>query len=140
MVVKMKQEHYTLQQYRELIGRKQSTKYYNQKTEADGIRFDSQKEARHYSELKILKNQGKIIDFFMQVPFLLQEGYWKGEEWIKPIYYKADFVVIKWDDDPALIDIVREIHEVKGFTKVKTWEIKKKMFEKRYPEYRLIII
>jgi hypothetical protein len=91
-------------------------------------------------ELKILKNQSKIIDFFMQVPFLLQEGYWKGEEWIKPIYYKADFVVIKWDDDPALIDIVREIHEVKGFTKVKTWEIKRKMFEKRYPEYRMEVI
>jgi hypothetical protein len=136
----MKQEHYTPQQYRELIGRKQSAKYRNQKTEVDGIRFDSQKEARHYLELKILKNQSKIIDFFMQVPFLLQEGYWKGEEWIKPIYYKADFVVIKWDDDPALIDIVREIHEVKGFTKVKTWEIKRKMFEKRYPEYRMEVI
>jgi hypothetical protein len=139
MVVKMKQEHYTLQQYRELIGRKQSTKYYNQKTEADGIRFDSQKEARHYSELKILKNQGKIIDFFMQVPFLLQEGYWKGEEWIKPIYYKADFLVIKWDDDPAVIDVVREIREVKGYW-TKESKLKWKMLGKRYPEYRMIVI
>ena len=134
----MKQEHYTSKQYRELIGHKQS-KMRNVKIEVDGRIFDSQKEANHYCHLKLLKKQKQIIDFIPQVSFLVHEGYWKGEEWIKPICYKADFFVIKWDDDPALIDIVREVHEVKGRW-TRTAIDKRKMFEKRYPEYRLVVI
>lgn len=126
----------SVEEYRELTGQKQSSKMRNFKTEADGIIFDSAKEARHYLELKILKNQGLIIDFFMQVPFLLQEGYWKGSEWVKPIYYRADFVVLKIGQ---FSEISIEIHEVKGrWTEVA--KVKRKMFEKRYPEYEMVII
>jgi hypothetical protein len=126
----------SVEEYRELTGQKQSSKMRNVKTEADGIIFDSAKEARHYLELKILKNRGLIIDFFMQVPFLLQEGYWKGSEWVKPIYYRADFVVLKIG---RFSEISIEIHEVKGrWTEVA--KVKRKMFEKRYPEYELVII
>jgi hypothetical protein len=130
----------SVEEYRELTGQKQSSKMRNVKTEVDGMIFDSAKEARHYSELKILKNQGVIIDFFRQVPFLLQEGYWKRNEWVKPIWYRADFLVVvnglgSW---PAAIARFA-VHEVKG-----RWtqdaKNKRKMFEKRYPEYELVII
>lgn len=144
----------SVEEYRELTGQKQSSKMRNIKTEADGIIFDSAKEARHYSELKILKNQGVIIDFFRQVPFLLQEGYWKGNEWVKPIWYRADFLVVnatknnreaeldlfdKWRKPINDTVIWLSVHEVKG-----RWtqdaKNKRKMFEKRYPEYELVII
>jgi len=36
----------------------------NVKTVADGRIFDSKKEADYYCQLKILKRQGEIIDFF----------------------------------------------------------------------------
>ena len=125
-------------------------KYRNVKTEVDGIRFDSLKEANYYCQLKLLKRQGEIVDFFRQVPFLLQEGYWKGElgteEWVSPIYYKADFMVIEliniFETNGNLREtmISIEIHEVKGYKKNRAWEIKRKMFQARYPEYELRII
>ena len=112
----------------------------NIKTVIDGIMFDSQKEAMYYSLLKIQKQQGKIIDFFMQVLFLVHGGYYKNGEWVKPIYYKADFVVEMFDvsiNDE--ISVKNQIHEVKGRW-TRTAIDKRKMFEKRYPEYELKII
>jgi hypothetical protein len=134
-------------QYREMTSKKQ-LKMRNIKTVVDGIIFDSRKEADHYCELKILKRQGKIIDFFMQVTFLIHEGYYKDGEWVKPIYYKPDFVVIQEEKYIALTSdyynryyphIKREIHEVKGRW-TRTAIDKRKMFEKRYPEYEFIVI
>jgi len=117
----------------------------NIKTVIDGILFDSQKEADHYCELKFLKQRGDIIDFFMQVPFLVHEGYYKDAEWVKPIYYKADFVVIgriKMQLKGMFVmesAIPMQIHEVKGRW-TRTAIDKRKMFEKRYPEYEFIVI
>lgn len=133
----------SVEEYRELTRQKQSSKMRNIKTEMDGVRFDSIKEATHYQFLKVLKAQGQIIDFFMQVPFLLQEGYWKGNEWVKPVWYKADFVVLKAEGHYYFSEIdgcvYFEIHEVKGrWTEVA--KVKRKMFEKRYPEYEMVII
>jgi len=126
-------------QYREMISKKPS-KMRNIKTVIDGILFDSQKEADHYCELKFLKQRGDIIDFFMQVPFLVHEGYYKDAEWVKPIYYKADFLVLKhWMSPYKNPCVSREIHEVKGRW-TRTAIDKRKMFEKRYPEYEFIVI
>ncbi|MEC9268509.1 MAG: DUF1064 domain-containing protein [Pseudomonadota bacterium] len=38
------------------------SKYGNKKTEIDGITFDSAKEARRYSELRLLERAGEISD------------------------------------------------------------------------------
>jgi hypothetical protein len=133
-------EHINYKDYRKMKGQKIPSKMRNIKTEVDGMIFDSQKEANYYCELKIQKQQRDIIDFFLQVPFLLQEGYWKGNEWIKPVWYKADFLVIKfYDISPVKIKVIREIHEVKGRWS-DTAKIKRKMFEKRYPEYEMVVI
>jgi hypothetical protein len=117
------------------------SKYHSQKTEVDGRIWDSKKEADYYCQLKLLKLAGEIIDFFPQVNFLINEGYWKGEEWIKPIYYRADFVIIKYNFDilPPCEDVLIEIHEAKGFWS-QIAKQKRKLFEKRYPEYKMIII
>ena len=44
-------------------------KYGNSKTKVDGIVFDSQLEARRYSELKLLLRAGKIRDLQLQKSF-----------------------------------------------------------------------
>ena len=54
---------------------KQRSKYNARKTEIDGIKFDSAKEAARYAELKLLRDAGKIKDLQLQVPFVLQEGF-----------------------------------------------------------------
>ena len=38
------------------------SKYHAQPVEIDGVRFDSQKEARRYSELRLLERAGEIKD------------------------------------------------------------------------------
>jgi hypothetical protein len=129
-------DHINYLEYREMKDGPKPSKMRNIKTEVDGMIFDSQKEAKYYSELKLLKRQREIIDFFRQVSFLLQEGYWLNGEWVKPIWYKADFMVFRWVTPTALRF---QIHEVKGRW-TKDGELKRKMFEKRYPEYQMIII
>lgn len=132
-------------EYREMANGPKPSKMRNIKTEVDGMIFDSQREANYYCQLKLYKSVGLISDFFMQHSFLIQEGYRKGNKWIKPVYYKADFVVFKplrtENEYTHLFDvrIKTEVHEVKGrWTEVA--KVKRKMFEKRYPEYEMVII
>ena len=47
------------------------SKYRNTKITVDGITFDSKKEARRYSELKLLEKAGKISNLQRQVKFVL---------------------------------------------------------------------
>ena len=46
-------------------------KYHNQKTNLDGIEYDSRKEARRYAELLLMQKAGEIYDLQRQVPFVL---------------------------------------------------------------------
>ena len=47
------------------------SKYHNRKTILDGIRFDSQKEASRWAELRILEKAGVIKDLRRQVKYIL---------------------------------------------------------------------
>jgi hypothetical protein len=53
---------------------KYRTKYGNQKTEYDGHKFDSKKEARRYQDLKIMEQAGAISNLKLQVRFPLTIG------------------------------------------------------------------
>lgn len=134
-VLRIMNERISYLAYRQMAGKKPS-KYRSQKTVVYGILFDSQKEANHYCELKLRKQAREIVDFFRQVPFLLHEGYYKDGKWVKPIYYIADFLVLRWSEDNELII---EVHETKGKWTPMASD-KRKMFERRYPQYRLIVI
>lgn len=46
-------------------------KYRNKKTEVDGIVFDSKKEARRFSELKLLERANEILGLECQVKYPL---------------------------------------------------------------------
>lgn len=47
------------------------SKYHNRKVTADGITFDSVKEANRYKELKVLERAGLVHDLQLQVKFKL---------------------------------------------------------------------
>lgn len=89
-----------------------TNKYGAAKMVIDGITFDSRKEARRYTELKLLERTGKIADLQMQVRFKLipaqyaqsaevytrgpKKGQHKQGKCIEqPVSYVADFVYVE---------------------------------------------
>lgn len=53
---------------------KKRSKYGNRKVVRDGIKFDSEREAARFGELKVLRAMGKIRDLRLQSNFTLVEG------------------------------------------------------------------
>lgn len=92
-------------------------KYNAVRTELDGIKFASKKEARYYQQLKILKRNGDVVFFLRQVPFHLSGG--------SGVKYVCDFQVFWSDGTVTFID-------VKGF-RTAQYIMKKKMVEAEYP-------
>lgn len=101
------------------------TKYRAKKTEIDGIKFDSKKEAKRYIALRELEKKGNIEKLTLQPRFLLQEGFRKNGKAYRKIEYVADFM---YEQDGKLI-----IEDVKGI-KTDVYKLKQKLFEKRYQD------
>jgi Ni,Fe-hydrogenase III component G len=102
--------HLNAHLFQEQVEAKKS-KFRNTKTEVNGIKFDSKKEAEYYKKLLILLKAGEIGFLELQVPFELNDG---GTHSLK---YVADFV---WTDSHTGERIVCD---VKGF---RTVEYRKK--------------
>ena len=125
----------TAQQYREMMDRprqpvQKENKYHAQKTEVDGIKFDSKWEAERYNQLSAMQRAGQIKDLQRQVKFVLLDGYTnnKGEK-IRPICYMADFQYI--DNEGRKI-----VEDTKSpATKTDVFKIKKKLFEAKFKDY-----
>lgn len=68
-------------------------KYGNKPVSIDGVRFDSGREARRWSELQLLERGRVIADLQRQVPFVLAASVrFDGEKRAKPaLKYVADF-------------------------------------------------
>ena len=99
------------------------SKYNSRKTTIDGIEFDSQKEGRRYSELMLLERAGEISELILQPEYILQEGFRKNGKTYRPIKYIADFMYV--EDGKTVVE------DVKG-AKTQVYQLKKKLFEKRY--------
>ena len=97
-------------------------KYKAVKTSFDGIKFDSKKEAKYYSELKLLQKSGEVVGFFRQVPLHLPGG----------VKYVMDFLVFYVDGTCKGI-------EVKGY-ETPEWKIKKKIVDAVYPWFDVEVI
>jgi hypothetical protein len=70
-------------------------KYRAQRTELDGIKFDSKKEAKYYQGLLLAQRAGNLVFFLRQVPFYLPGG----------VRYVVDFVEF-WDDgEVSFVDV-----------------------------------
>lgn len=117
--------HVSSSQFRLLA--KKPSKYHAQKTVVGGVEYDSKKESKRAQELEYLEKLGKIKNLQKQVRFILQDGYVNNQgQKIRPISYIADFV---YEEDGKKI-----IEDSKGF-RTEVFLIKKKLFEKKYPEF-----
>ena len=109
-------------------------KYGNRKVVRDGIKFDSEREAARFSELKVLRAMGKIRDLRLQANFTLVEGYTTIEgKRIKPMVYRADFTYERAaePDCNGTVYWLREVEDAKG-AKTKDYLLKKKLMQDKY--------
>jgi len=109
-------------------------KFHNKKVIHDGIKFASKSEGERYLELKTLQETGQIRDLVLQPKFVLQESFRKHGELFRAIHYVADFQY--FDRDGKFV-----VEDVKGYMGYTTpeFKIKRKLFEKRYPDLALTI-
>ena len=90
-------------------------KFGAKRTELDGIKFASKKEARAYQNLDLRKKAGDVLFFLRQVPFHLPGG----------TKHVIDFVTFNADGSVHFI-------EVKGYD-TPMGKMKRKMVEAQYP-------
>ncbi len=90
-------------------------KFNAKRTEHDGIKFDSKKEAKRYLELKLLRKAGEVLFFLRQVPIHLPGG----------VVLRIDFLVFYADG-------TTEFEDVKGM-RTESYKAKKRMVENLYP-------
>lgn len=110
------------------------SKYGNRKVVRDGIKFDSEREAARFAELKVLRAMGKIRDLRLQANFTLVEGYTTIDgERIKPMVYRADFTYERAaePDCNGVVHWLREVEDAKGM-KTKDYLLKKKLMQDKY--------
>lgn len=99
-------------------------KHGNVKTEVDGIRFDSRREARRFLELREMERCGEIRGLRLQQNFTLIEGFTlpTGER-VKPEVYRADFAYYRKDEAGAFSIYI--VEDAKGYRTDK-YRIKRK--------------
>ena len=72
---------------------KRRNKLHAEKTEYDGEKFDSKKEAKRYAELQLMERTGQITDLRKQVKYVLIPSQTKSDgKKEREIAYIADFV------------------------------------------------
>ena len=111
-------------------------KFHNVKTTIDNIEFDSAVEAERYCDLKLLQ-LGKVISGLqLQPEFILQEAYVDSNgKKVREMKYIADFRYV--ENGVVVIEDVKSVVTEKD----KTFRLKAKLFQKRYPdiEFRVVM-
>lgn len=107
------------------------SKFKSAKITIDGIAFASKIEGAYYNKLKKDKYKGLILNFELQPKFIIQEKFVNifGKK-VQAITLVADFLIYNLDNTTTVIDI-------KGYP-TEGAKLKRKMFEKVYPEETLI--
>jgi hypothetical protein len=108
------------------VSKQKKSKYRNTKITIDGLQFDSIKEGNYYTQLKLLKKSGGIIDFERQLKFDIHVNS------IHIANYFLDFKVIYPDGKIEYIDIKGQDKKTKGFIKTDVFSLKKKLVEAIY--------
>lgn len=116
-------------------------KFKNKRTEVDGHKFHSKKEAARYKELKILEEEGAIKNLVLQPSFWFYRGVYDVTEerviWGSTDKMEAykDELVFKYISDFRYVCGKKIIVEdVKGF-KTPLYKLKAKIFQALFPEY-----
>jgi hypothetical protein len=106
-------------------------KYGNIKTIIDGIKFDSQKEANRYFELKLLLKSGQIKDLELQPKFKICDSIRYEGKMYRERYYIADFM---YTESGTLMKIVEDVKSP-ATSKDKVYTLKKQLFLLRYSDH-----
>lgn len=108
---------------------KKKNKYNARKVVIDGHKFDSIGEGNRYKELKLQEHCDLISGLELQPEFVLHDKFRSHGQSERAIKYRADFWYLK--DGETVVE------DFKG-KKTDVYKIKRKMFLKRYPEYRFV--
>lgn len=120
---------------RAITSKPKRNKYGAKKVTLDGIRFDSQREAKRYAELRDMQKRGEISHLELQPAFKLavdgrpvlirSKGYPNGRQ----VTYRADFAY--WDGDKRVIE------DSKGMA-TDVFKLKKAFVEAMFPAVRIV--
>lgn len=94
------------------------SKYNAKKTTIDGIEFDSAREAKRYTRLRAMEDEGKIQHLRLQVPFELVPSFECDGVKYRGMKYIADFVYYR--------DGKQVVEDTKG-VKTAEYKLKKKL-------------
>ncbi len=112
--------------------KKSKNKYGNKPVTIDNIKFQSSAEGSRYLVLKLRLKAGLIKDLILQPRFVLQESFKKNDKTERSITLIADFGYL--DENGNTV-----IEDVKG-CRTEVFNIKLKLFERRYPDLTLTLI
>ncbi len=116
------------QRVEQRLQEKKISKYHNQKTVIDSIKFDSKKEAKRYEELLLLEQSHQIKNLELQKEYVLQDAFINVEgKKRRAIKYVADFVYFDLKANKIIVEDVKS-----KATRTQVYMIKKKLFESRY--------
>lgn len=105
------------------------SKYHSKKTEIDGIKFDSKKEAERYKSLCLREKAGEIDRVEVHPKFrLLPSQRFDLMDNERPLDYVADFMYRERKSGYVIIE------DVKG-VKTKDYIVKRKLFKYMFPDY-----
>lgn len=126
----------TLEEYWQMKrSTRRGNKYNARKCIVDGVKFDSQAEARRYAELKLLRAQGHIAALRIHPRYELQEAFRDSTgKKHRAIHYEADF---EYQDGGQTV-----VEDVKGgkATQTAVFRLKRKLFLYRYQDHELRIV
>ena len=110
----------TPQERKSIVGKPRS-KYGNQKTEVNGVKYDSKKEAKRAEQLEVQQRLGIISNLERQKKYILQPSFKFLGKTIREIAYIADFV---YEENGELV-----VEDVKSpiTRKNPVYKLKKKM-------------
>ena len=100
----------------------------------DGIKFQSRLEARRYTQLKQMEQEGIIRNLVLQPRFLIQERFkdpYSGKVY-QPIHYIGDFLYVAEGCQQV-------VEEIKGFA-TEVFRLKFKLVIHKYPEIKFVLL
>lgn len=101
------------------------SKYHATKTVVDGITFDSKREAKRYSELKLMERAGVIKELRRQVRYELIPAFDVAGKHYRPTSYVADFVYVDTKTGKEVVE------DVKGM-RTPLYRVKAKLFAYKF--------
>jgi hypothetical protein len=122
-----------VEQYRKM--KKKANKFNAVKTEVDGIRFDSRKEADYYRAYKTLEEAGAISQLECQPRFVIVEK--DKERKLRAITYVADFCFLEHGIHGSPDKVVAI--DVKGM-ETPVFRLKFNLVQRKYPEIEFRIV